>query len=363
MRPEEPRAPTAWFRSAVGGLWKGLLAAAALAALFLWWLNSAPPSSRDAVFAIPPGAPASRIGELLESAGQVRSREWFMWLIQTRRVAGRLHAGVYQLKGGQTASAILNDLVQGQTRKVSVTVPEGWASWQIAERLDARGICSTETFKVAAASAAAEGYMFPETYYLDEMLPADMVLQLMRGQFEQVWSDVWRRAVSSGAVQGDGASDIRFKGRSWTRHEIVTLASLVEREAQRKDERALISAVYHNRLRKRMLLEADPTVQYALGYWKSRVLFQDLEIDSPYNTYRRRGLPPGPICNPGREALAAALAPAPVDYLYFVADVSGGHHFSSTYAEHLDKVRQWNAERRSKRIEKLRRSRSQGDKK
>jgi UPF0755 protein len=309
---------------------------------------------------VPQGATAVKVAGALEESGRIRSRAWFLWLTNARRANARLHAGVYRIRAGQSAWSILNDMIGGQTRKVSVTVPEGWASWQIAQRLEARGVCGADAFKAAVATAAAEGYLFPETYHLDEGLPAGLVVNVMRAQFEEVWRGVWSAAVSSSTVQGDGAGDVRFLGRSWTRHEVVTLASLVEREARRPDERALISAVYHNRLKKRMLLEADPTVQYALGYWKSRVVFRDLETDSPYNTYRRRGLPPGPICSPGRAALAAALAPAPVDYLYFVADVSGGHHFSSTFAEHSAKVRQWNAERRLKRIEKLRRERNQG---
>jgi UPF0755 protein len=140
-------------------------------------------------------------------------------------------------------------------------------------------------------------------------------------------------------------------GRRWSARDVVTLASIVEREGGRPAERAMIAAVYQNRLKKRMHLDADPTVQYALGQWKDRLLYRDLEVDSPYNTYKVYGLPPGPIGNPGLEAIRAVLTPAKSPALYFVADDAGGHVFSVSFSEHLRNVRAHRRRRSSSRPE------------
>jgi len=167
----------------------------------------------------------------------------------------------------------------------------------------------------------------------------------LRGRFVSVWREVYQIAQAEGAVTSSGvplAQDDRFldaDGRSWTVREAVTLASLIERETSRSSERAIVSAVYRNRLRKGMRLECDPTVQYALGVWKQPLFRKDLTVDSPYNTYRHRGLPPHPICSPGRASLEASLSPAKASWLYFVSDARGGHRFSATYADHRASVR------------------------
>jgi UPF0755 protein len=321
--------------------------------------DSAPPASRDALLEVPSGTSAARVADSLFQGGHIRSRRWFLWLVRVRQAAGRIRAGVYEVKAGQRASAVLSDLVDGRTRRVRVTVPEGFATWQIAERLQSVGLASAADFTAAVSSPSLEGYLFPETYHFEQGIPPARLAAAMTGRFDAVWSEVLRGALETGAARVEDPSaagealPARFRladGRVWTRAEVVTLASLIEREARREEERPLVSAVYHNRLRKRMPLESDPTVQYSLGRWKERVLFRDLDVDSPYNTYRRYGLPPGPICSPGRSSLAAALAPAPVAHLYFVADEStGGHWFSDTYAEHLRKVRERDALRRERR--------------
>jgi UPF0755 protein len=156
----------------------------------------------------------------------------------------------------------------------------------------------------------------------------------MVARFEQAWRPEWNDRLQHLALK---------------RHDVVTLASIVEREAVRPEERPVIAAVYYNRLRKGMRLEADPTIQYALGRHTARVLYRDLEIDSPYNTYRRSGLPPGPIGSPGTPSLAAATAPANVPYLYFVAHPDGHHEFRATYAQHLEAVREARALARAAR--------------
>jgi UPF0755 protein len=332
-----------------------LAAVAAAAALVVLRMNSAPAGSGDHLLAISPGASAQSVARDLEKSGHIRSTAWFLFLTRWHRAESRLQAGVYQLRSGQTASRILSDLTSGRTRKIPVTVPEGFASWQIAERLQAAGILSAAEFRRAVSTSAAEGYLFPETYYLDPGMPAARVVEVMRREFDKAWREVADEALASGAagvVRSTGTED-RYRladGRLWTRNDLVTLASLIEREARRPEERALISAVFHNRLKKGMRLESDPTVQFALGYWKERIFYRDLDVDSPYNTYRRYGLPPGPICSPGRAALAAALAPEAVNYLYFVANETGGHEFFETYRQHLDGVRRRNENRRKSRL-------------
>jgi UPF0755 protein len=214
--------------------------------------------------------------------------------------------------------------------------------------LAALGVCDRDAFLREALPW--EGFHFPETYFLEPNTPADRIAAALRERFDVVWAEVFAAAVVAGDVVSMApgvaptAPDEAFRlrdGRRWTVRQAVTMASLIERETRRDDERALVAAVYHGRLKKRMRLECDPTVQYALGGWKSPLTRSDLRVEHPYNTYRRFGLPPGPIAAPGRAALAAALSPAPVPYLYFVADAAGGHAFSATYEEHLKAVRRF----------------------
>jgi len=320
-------------------------------------INSAPAASTDVFFAIPAGLSARGVARDLEKNNHIRSARWFLALARLRGATRALQAGVYEIRAGQSASKILSDMTSGRTRRLRVTVPEGFASWQIAERLEAAGVCPAADFRAAAAAAQAEGYLFPETYYFENNVPAAAVLGTMRAGFDNAWAKVVSGAQAAGAVaevlpSTAPAAEERLRladGRLWTRRQVVALASLVEREARRPEERALISAVFHNRLKKRMRLESDPTVQFSLGYWKERIFLKDLDAKSPYNTYRNFGLPPGPICSPGAPALAAALAPARVDYLYFVADESGGHRFSATYGNHLRSVRERDARRQDKK--------------
>lgn len=169
-----------------------------------------------------------------------------------------------------------------------------------------------------------EGYAFPATYTFPDGTTARAAVSEMIARFEQAWRPEWNE---------------RLQALALTRHDAVTLASIVEREAVRPEERPAIAAVYYNRLRKGMRLEADPTIQYALGHHTSRVLYRDLDIDSPYNTYRRVGLPPGPIGSPGAPSLAAAVNPAQVPYLFFVAEPDGHHEFRASFKDHLAAVR------------------------
>lgn len=333
----------------------GTMAAAVLigAGAALTWINSAPGGAGDGLLEIPSGAGAVRVARELKAAGRLRSVWWFRALARVLRADGKLKAGVYRLAPGRSAVGLLRDLVAGRGEAIRLTWPEGWALWQMADRAAVAGVCGRDAF--LSAAQGAEGFLFPETYLFEPGTPAPAVVRAGRDRFAAEWEEVFRAAQAAGAVPPgpiprDPDEEFRLSdGRRWTQRRTVTLASLVEREARRPSDRPLVSAVYQNRLKKGMRLECDPTVQYALGEWKNPLWKKDLAMEHPYNTYRRFGLPPGPICSPGRESLAAALAPAAVDFLYFVADDTGGHFFSSNYEDHQRAVR---ARRRSMRAVK-----------
>ena len=177
---------------------------------------------------------------------------------------------------------------------------------------------------VGIAAPSLEGYLFPDTYYVPRNIRARTMIETMLARFRAVFDDSLAQ---------------RTRQIGFTAHEILTLASIIEREARVEEERPIISGVFHRRLKLRRPLEADPTVEYALGMRKKRLLYKDLEVDSPYNTYRYPGLPPGPICNPGRASILAALYPAETPYLYFVAKGDGTHEFTSSERDHLNAKR------------------------
>jgi UPF0755 protein len=310
----------------------------------LIWVNLSPSENNGGLVEITPGASARRIARQLRADGHVRSALWLEVLARVMRADQKLRAGFYRVAPRQRADQILRSLLAGRGATVKVTLPEGFAVWQMAQRMEAVGVCRAADF--LSEASPWEGFLFPDTYFFDPLVPAGQAVKALRDRFQTVLGDVIDLAVRQGVLTPLSGSvhepDSIFRlsnGRRWTAREIVTLASMIERESGRADERTTISAVYHNRLKIGMRLECDPTVQYALGGWKNPLYKKDLQVDSPYNTYRRYGLPPGPIASPGRESLAAALAPAPVNFLYFVSDGAGGHIFSINYEDHQKAVR------------------------
>lgn len=315
-----------------------LLAFAASASFFAVTLARRPAASGRATpvrVTIARGMGPGAVGALLERKGIIRSA-----LVWERFVArgARVQPGTYDLSPAETPERILRRLVYGQTATLRVTFPEGFTVAQMARRLESRRVLpSASAFETVARTrgntlppvsfappADLEGYLFPDTYRIPVDTGPEGVAAILLENFD--------RRVARGL-----ASEIAASGRSL--REIVIVASLVEREARTDRDRPLIAGVVANRLRRGMRLEIDATVQYARGQHKSRLLYRDLEIDSPYNTYRRAGLPPGPICNPGLPSIRAAIQPARHDFLFYVLGPDGRNHvFSRTFAEHRAQI-------------------------
>lgn len=286
---------------------------------------------------VPNGATFRQAADSLERAGVINSSRLFRLYarLTDRDGAGALKAGTYELRPDARWSDVLAALSEGSALVATVTIPEGFALAEIVPLLAQQLEVPTDSVTAAVRDTALlrglgipgavgggetlEGYLFPETYGFALGTPARTAVGEMVREFERRWKPEWTPRLAA-------------LGR--TRHEIVTLASIVEKEARVPDERPVIAAVYHNRLADGMLLQADPTVQYARGEHVDRLLYGHLEIDSPYNTYRYPGLPPGPIASPGAASLEATLHPADVPYLFFVARPDGRHEFRRTFEEH-----------------------------
>ena len=279
-----------------------------------------------------PGATAEAIGRDLEAAGLTRHALVFRALARLRGVGGQLKAGEYALRGPLTLEGVLDKIVRGEVERRGVTVPEGRTAREIAALVSEHGL-SADAFLAAARDATPvrdidpaardlEGYLFPDTYDIPPTAAAERALvRRMTQKFREVVAPQLGRLPSAGL----------------TVRQLVTLASIVEMETGRPEERPQIAAVFLNRLKKGMPLQTDPTVIYALklsGKWDGNIRRKDLELDSPYNTYRFPGLPPGPIACPGRDAILAVLDPAPTKALYFVSRNDGTHQFSETLEQH-----------------------------
>ncbi len=310
----------------------------ALAAAVLVFRNGLVPRAGSmARVTIPTGATLDVAADSLASARVIRSARVFT-LVATVTGSGSapVLSGRYLIPRGAAASAILDQLQSGRNRFRRLVIPEGWGISQIARLLrDSLGADTAEFFaatrdsvrraRMATRAADVEGYLFPATYDFTDSITATMAVDTMLTTFERRWKNSWDSVLTA-------------QGR--TRHDVITLASIVEKEAGRDADRPLIAAVYTNRLRAGMRLQADPTVVYGMGLAnKKRVLFTDLRTESPYNTYRVAGLPPGPIASPGTASIAATLAPAQSDAMFFVAFPDGHSQFTRTFAEHTAAVK------------------------
>ncbi len=305
------------------------------------------PPGQEIVVAIPKGASLSEVGALLQEKGVISSALVFKLIAMIRGEQTKIKAGEYALKSGSDADAVLDLLTSGKTMTFLVTVPEGYDMVQIAELLQRQGIAKQEEFLKAATDPqllrelgidglTAEGYLFPDTYSLrsSEKGDAKGMIRRMVKHFHQVY---------------DGNVKATAEKYGWKMSQVLTLASLIEKEA-RASEHALVSSVFHNRIRNKMPLQSDPTVIYGIKPMGSPITRADLKRDHPYNTYVRRGLPPGPICNPGKASLIAAIKPADTDYLYFVARNDGTHVFTSSLKDHNRAVNTYQRSHRKKAL-------------
>ena len=295
------------------------------------------------LFDVHPGNTFASVARRLEDEELIRDARLATWLARYNEMDGRLHVGQYELSPHQSTQEILEVITQGQVKTWRVTLPEGSRAEEIAERLAASGLVDGEQFKAALRNHALaeeldvpttdfEGYLYPDTYWLPQGLSPEEVVRILVGQFDRVWeAEIRTQAEETGL----------------SRNEVVTLASIVEKETAAPPERARIAAVFLNRLRKGMRLETDPTVIYGIEEFDGNLRRKHLrDKRNPYNTYQHFGLPPGPIANPGLAALRSVVNPEETDYLYFVSRNDGTHVFSRTYGEHTKAVDEYQRRKR-----------------
>lgn len=293
-------------------------------------------SSGVARTTIPPRSSLRAASESLAKAGLIKSPRMFRFYAKVRGGDRQIRSGTYELKKDLGYGAIFDALTRGKGLVRVVTIPEGFSVRQVVRTLATKLQVPPESVEVAVRdtalrrrldvpAATLDGYLFPDTYTIPEGATARQAIALMVKRFEQVWAPAWTARLDTIGLN---------------RNDVMTLASIVEAEARVPEERPVIAGVYMNRLRQGMLLQADPTVQYALPERQSRLLFKHLRVKSDYNTYIRKGLPPGPIASPGKPSIIAALYPAQVPYKYFVAFPDGHHEFRATQAQHDAIVRE-----------------------
>lgn len=305
---------------------------------FYYYVNYVPSVPADKVIDIPRGKGVRGISSILEKEGVITSSRLFLLYVMSLGVQNRLKAGEYEFRKGNTMSRIVRKIAAGDVLVHRVTVPEGLTLKEVALLLEKQGLFGSGDFMAAAENreilaslpgppiTGIEGYLFPETYTYTKGITPEAFVRMMTGRFKSVF----------GSLDG-------LKNRvNLTDNEIIILASIIEKETGLAEERPYISAVFHNRLKLGMRLESDPTVIYGMGEdFDGNLRRSDLRTMTQYNTYVIKGLPPGPICNPGKDSIIAAMSPAQVDYLYFVSRGDGSHYFSRNYADHQKAVNQY----------------------
>jgi len=309
-----------------------------LSIFYLGWSLFVPPrgGSSIRVIHIKKGMALRQIAESLQEQGIIRNKHSFILITTLLGKKANIKAGEYEFEDFTPPFDVLDTLVKGQVKRHLVTIPEGYTLAQIAQLLDDQEIVEKNEFLQKASSpgflavldlspvlgssgATLEGYLFPETYHFYKEMDSEEVIKMMVHQFKKVF-------------EPELASRPSQMGMS--EREIVTLASIIEKETSLPEEKPLISAVFHTRLARKMPLQSDPTVIYGIRNFNGNLTKEDLLRPTPYNTYLRTGLPPSPICNPGKDSLLAAVHPAPVPYLYFVSKNDGSHYFSSEMEDH-----------------------------
>ncbi len=321
------------------GYWAFLVLAWIIIVLF-YYQASQPASEENQAraFEVRPGMTLKQVAHELTKQRLIRSPNAFQAIAYIQGKQKQIMTGEFSLSPSMSPSEILLQISSGKTVLHPVTIPEGFRITEIAALLNAEGLADEENFirqtrdedlirSLGIPADNLEGYLFPETYYFSKFTEEKTIIQKMIDTFKEqtLKPQLMNRAKKS-----------KF---SW--HEIITLASLIEKETGLDSERKMISSVFHNRLRKNMRLQTDPTVIYAMKNFNGNIRKRDLKIDSPYNTYRHKGLPPGPIANPGLKSIVAAISPIESSNLYFVSRQNGSHHFSSTLIEHNRAVQKY----------------------
>ena len=321
------------------GFW-GFLALVWIVIGLFYYQASRPASEKNQtmIFEIQPGMTLKQVALELSRQGLIRSPSAFQAIAYIQAKQKQVMVGEFSLSPSMPPSKILLQITSGKTILHPVTIPEGYRITEIATLLHSEGLADKEFFirqtrdkslirPLGIPADSLEGYLFPETYHFSKFTPEKKIVQKMVDTFrEQVLIPQLLMSAKKSSL-------------SW--HEIITLASLIEKETGLDSERKIISSVFHNRLRKNMRLQTDPTVIYAMEKFDGNIRKRDLKIDSLYNTYRYKGLPPGPIANPGLKSIVAAISPIKSDHLYFVSRQDGSHHFSSTLIEHNRAVQKY----------------------
>ena len=299
--------------------------------LGVFYLTLSPGRTSDVKVHVPTGSSLSAISQILDENRVIRSTLAFKAVTKIRGLESSLRAGDYVIPPGVSLWETVSLMTTGRGDMVRFTIPEGLTDKQVVNRIcsaldsiDREKLIALVTGDQLAREMGLDvpgliGYLFPETYFVPPGISEEELVRLMVGNFLEVWDELAGKASPPLGMD---------------RHKSVILASIIEKEAVLDNERPIISSVFLNRLERKRPLESCATVLFVLGKHKSRLLYRDLEVESPYNTYLHRGLPPGPICNPGRASLQAALQPADTNYLYFVARGDGSHSFSRSLVEH-----------------------------
>jgi UPF0755 protein len=298
---------------------------------------------KSVIIEIQPGMNLKQVTQILAQNNLLNSPRAFRLLTWLENKENQLQVGEFELSPSLASGEILNIITSGKTHLHSVTIPEGFRITEIAAVITEKGLTTQEEFikeskkkeliaDLNIPTENLEGYLFPETYHFGKFLGTEKIVKNMIDTFKQ-------RILTPEILD-------RAKEMDMSIHEIITLASLIEKETGMENERNLISSVFHNRLKRNMLLQTDPTVIYAISNFDGNIRKKDLSIDSPYNTYKYPGLPPGPIASPGLESILAALHPAESQFLYFVSRQDGSHHFSKSLIEHNRAVHRYQIRKR-----------------
>ncbi|MEJ2166253.1 MAG: endolytic transglycosylase MltG [Desulfobacterales bacterium] len=294
-------------------------------------------SSQEVTFNVAQGQTLKATADMLYRKNIIKSPLKLVWIARLKGYDKNLKAGEYLLSAAMSPRQILEIMVKGEVALHKLTVPEGYNIYQIAELIAQAGFATQADFirvatdaelvrKMGLVADTFEGYLFPDTYYFPKDVSLEKIISTMVEQFQAIFVPEWRK---------------RAKQIGFTVNQVVTLASIIEKETGTPSERPMISSVFHNRLKKKMRLESDPTVIYGIKNFNGNLTRKDLKTKTPYNTYQIRGLPAGPIANPGRASLEAALYPEETSYIYFVAKKDSTHYFSTNLQDHNRAVRKY----------------------